>query len=165
MTSLKEYAASRKISYEAVRKQVNKYQKQLNGHIFIENKAKHLDEFAVDFLDKKRVKHTSILVQDITNEKIEELKAINSNLNIKLNVVYEELNKAKDLISEQDKLLMQSQAEKLLLEQKQTDLNQEKAKLESDLNQAAAEIEELKRQNEILAANQKKPWRWPWQKK
>ena len=54
-TTLPQYANSQGITYEAVRRQVIKYQDtELRGHIQIRNKTKYLDDFAVEFLNEHR---------------------------------------------------------------------------------------------------------------
>ena len=55
MVSLKEYAKNKGVSYEAVRKQVNRYKDELKGHISKVNRTQYLDEEAVAFLDSKRL--------------------------------------------------------------------------------------------------------------
>lgn len=52
--SIKEYAESKGISYESVRRQIPKYEKELNGHIVKRNNTRYLDEYAVSFLNTKR---------------------------------------------------------------------------------------------------------------
>lgn len=54
-TTLPQYANSQGITYEAVRRQVIKYQdNELQGHIRVRNKTKYLDDFAIEFLNEHR---------------------------------------------------------------------------------------------------------------
>lgn len=53
MKTLKEYANENHITYEAVRQQVKRYEKELSNHIKKIKRTKYLDEFAIEFLDKK----------------------------------------------------------------------------------------------------------------
>ncbi len=61
METLREYASRHGISYEAVRKQVRRYAKELNGHITREDGQQRLDDYAADFLDKHRGERTMLL--------------------------------------------------------------------------------------------------------
>lgn len=54
MLSLKDYAQSAGVSYEAVRQQVNRYKMELSGHIQKEGRTQFLDDEAIAFLDRKR---------------------------------------------------------------------------------------------------------------
>lgn len=82
--SLKDYAKQKNISYEAVRKQVNRYKDELEGHLIKDGRQQFLDEEAVAFLDGKRQKNPITLVQDRKNEVIEDLQQENKNLLIKI---------------------------------------------------------------------------------
>lgn len=53
MKTLKEYANENHITYEAIRQQVKRYEKELGNHIKKIKRTKYLDEFAIEFLDKK----------------------------------------------------------------------------------------------------------------
>lgn len=72
--SLKDYAKQNNISYEAVRKQVARYKKDLEGHIIKDNRTQFLDEEAVAFLDAKREKSPVVIVQQDKDEKIKRLE-------------------------------------------------------------------------------------------
>lgn len=52
--TLKEYAQNKGVTYEAIRRQVAKYESELRGHIVIRDRTKYLDEYAQDFLSKRR---------------------------------------------------------------------------------------------------------------
>lgn len=54
--SLRDYAAQKGITYEAVRQQVVRYKDELEGHIIKDGRQQFLDEEAVSFLDAKRQK-------------------------------------------------------------------------------------------------------------
>ena len=69
MISFKEYATDHRISYEAVRKQVSRYEKELSGHIEKRNRKQYLDDYAVKFLDERRNSNVvAVLSDDIKNE-------------------------------------------------------------------------------------------------
>lgn len=69
MKSLKDYANEHRISYEAVRKQVVRYEKELEGHITKQGKKQFLDDYAVNFLDERRNNNVvTVLSEDIQTE-------------------------------------------------------------------------------------------------
>ena len=55
--TIKEFAEDQKVSYEAIRKQLVRYQKELKDHISVTGRTQYLDEWAVDFLKKRRREH------------------------------------------------------------------------------------------------------------
>lgn len=54
MTTIRDYARTHNVSYEAIRKQIAKYRGDLEGHIITKGKTKYLDDFAVEYLDQRR---------------------------------------------------------------------------------------------------------------
>ncbi len=67
--TITEYAMSRHVSYEAVRKQLILYKKDLKSHIRMDGKRKMLDPEAVDFLDKHRLERNVIITP--TDEQVQ----------------------------------------------------------------------------------------------
>lgn len=125
MLSISEYAESRKISYEAVRKQVKAYKKtELKKHITYEGRTALLDDFAVDFLDQHRQKRNIILAP--TEKEIEEELA---QLRNKVLQLQEELLKRTDdmnALLKEEKLLI---ADKAVAETKAAELDSVKKEL------------------------------------
>lgn len=74
VTSLRDYAKEKNISYEAVRKQVARYKEDLAGHIIMDGRQQFLDEEAIAFLDAKRQKSPVAIIQQDKDERIEELE-------------------------------------------------------------------------------------------
>lgn len=74
VVSLKDYAAEKNISYEAVRQQVVRYKNELGSHVIKDGRQQFLDEEAVAFLDAKRQKNPVAIIQQDKNERIEELE-------------------------------------------------------------------------------------------
>lgn len=112
MISIKDYAKSKAISYEAVRKQVNRYKAELGEHISRENRTQYLDEEAVAFLDKKRDGNPVVILQTDDKEHIEQLENENKRLLIKVAELQE------TIIAKSDKIEQLQEANILLLEQK-----------------------------------------------
>lgn len=71
MISLKDYAERSNISYEAVRKQVDRYKLELDGHISKIKRTRFLDDEAVAFLDSKRQENPIIIQQLDKDEELE----------------------------------------------------------------------------------------------
>lgn len=98
MVSLKEYAKNKGVSYEAVRKQVNRYKDELKGHISKVNRAQYLDEEAVAFLDSKRAESPIIIMESGKDEEIQRLEMENKALLLKVAELQEALLKEKDQV-------------------------------------------------------------------
>lgn len=120
MISLKEYAKKKNISYEAVRKQVNRYRDELGEHLSKQGRTQFLDEEAEQFLDDKRAANPVIIVEHDKDEQIEQLKAENKNLLLKVAALQEQLLQEKDNV----KMLQQEKIE--LLETRGNDVKEEK---------------------------------------
>ena len=82
--SLREYAEQKKVTYEAVRQQVNRYREELSGHIIKDGRQQFLDEVAVAFLDERREKSPITIIQQNKDEAIEELERTREQLLIKI---------------------------------------------------------------------------------
>lgn len=100
MKTIKEYAKEKNISYEAVRKQVKRYQNELSDHITTNNKTKYLDEYAIQFLDERRKNNPITIVETEKNEKIEQLEAENKNLLLKVAELQNSLLLEKDIVKQ-----------------------------------------------------------------
>lgn len=118
MISLKEYAQNKGISYEAVRKQVNRYKTDLEGHIHKMGRTQYLDEDAEAFLDGKRAENPIIIMESSKDEEIEALKAENKALLIKVASIQEEMYTKVMQLQEQ---VNQLQGEKMALLEAKTE--------------------------------------------
>ena len=120
MITIKDYAKSRNITYEAVRKQVVRYATELDGHTTKENRTTYLDDYAVEFLDNKRNSNPIVILETSKDEEIERLQNENKALLLKITSLQEELNHEKDfskgLLLEKTEWLQEKT--ELLLEQK-----------------------------------------------
>ena len=116
MISIKDYAKEHNITYEAVRKQIKRYQKELDGHISKVNRTKFLDDFAVEFLNEKRKNNPVVIIEANKDEQIQRLNEENKALLMKIAELQEQLLKEKDnvklLQEEKIKLLESKQEEK-----------------------------------------------------
>ena len=151
MVSLKDYAKSKKVSYEAVRKQVNRYREELGRHLIRDGKTQFLDEEGVAFLDEKRKSNPVIIMESDKDEQIEELRRVNDNLRVRVTELQDTLIKSlgekNDLYKELADMKQQfidSQKEMLLITQKQED---EIAKVRQEERERYAEREEYRKKN------------------
>lgn len=125
MISMKEYAEKHDISYEAVRKQVKRYQNDLKPHIHKVGRVNYLDEEAEAFLDEKRSKNPVIVVEDDRKNEIQRLYDENKALLLKITELQSLLICEKDKVQQlQDALLAEREQVKQL--QSQLLVSQEK---------------------------------------
>lgn len=81
MVSIKDYAASHGVSYEAVRRQIARYSgREIDGfrisdHIIKVNRTQYLDNEATAFLDARRAQNPVVVQQEQRDETIERLRA------------------------------------------------------------------------------------------
>ena len=114
MISIKDYAKNKGVSYEAVRKQVNRYKDELDGHIHKQNRTQYLDDEAVTFLDSKRAESPVILLQMDKDEEIQRLNNENTALLIKVAELQDALIREKDnvkLLQEEKIALLEAKNE------------------------------------------------------
>ena len=142
--TLRQFAEEHNITYEAVRKQVARYQDDLGGHIVKDGQTQYLDTEAVKFLEERRKKNPVILVNMNQEEEIQRLREQLSATKDALIAVQEQLTKSKDeLLREKDKVIaLQDNAVKYnaLLEDHQ--------KKEAELQEAKAESESLRKERD-----------------
>lgn len=159
MVSIKEFARTCGVSYEAVRKQIKRYAGELDGHIHQQGRTQYLDEVAVAFLsDHRAPAPMAIYTEDAMVKQIQELEAENKEL-------LKNLNQAKDRIIDlqdtQARLEAAETKQKLLEESRdeykeQAEKNAQKASEEAKrANQAIREAEELRSRLEASEAREK----------
>lgn len=156
VVSLRQFADSNNISYEAVRKQVIRYQKELEGHIVKDGQTQYLDDEAVKFLKERRKKNPVILANLSQEEEIQNLKEQLSAVKDALISVQEQLTKAKDdLLKEKDRVItLQDNAVKynILLEDNQAKDDQI-AELKQEAEDLRTESESLRKEKEAAEAD------------
>jgi len=133
--TIKDYAESRKVSYETVSRQIRHYKKDLKGHITYQGRLILLDESAISFLDQHRMKRNIVLAptpQEIQND-IKHLQA-------ELQKVMADRDRLKDqIIALQDK-----NAELTEYKAKNENLQQIADKAQNKLEQTMQELEQAK---------------------
>ena len=145
MLSMKDYANQKNISYEAVRKQVARYRKELDGHIFKKDRTQFLDEYAIEFLDQKRSSNPIVIYETSKDETINRLNQEVDQLKTQV------MNLQNALLKEREAMLPLQQSLQL------ADIEKEKA-IHAALKEAGeqAEIEKKRAVSEaVQEANQK----------
>ena len=74
MITIKDYAAQKNVTYEAIRKQLVRYKKELNGHIIKKNRTQYLDDYAVSFLNDRRRENAITVINTERNDYIKNLE-------------------------------------------------------------------------------------------
>lgn len=149
MISFKEYATEHRISYEAVRKQVSRYEKELAGHIEKRNRKQYLDDYAVKFLDERRNSNVvAVLSDDIKNEaaRNEELQEENKQLLYKIAQLEEQL---RDAEKDQGKMVL-IEANIKKLEASHETISAENKELTTKVAQLEKDKEYLAKENAAL---------------
>ncbi|WP_337603594.1 hypothetical protein [Acidaminococcus timonensis] len=112
MITIKDYAKQKGVSYEAIRKQIKRYEDELEGHLVKQNRFLMLDDEAVRFLDSKRSENPVIVYEQNKDEELEQLRHENKVLLIQMNTVQDQLGKV------QQKLIAEMNTTKLLTSEK-----------------------------------------------
>ena len=112
MITIKDYAKQKGVSYEAIRKQIKRYEDELEGHLVKQNRFLMLDDEAVQFLDSKRSENPVIVYEQNKDEELEQLRHENKVLLIQMNTVQDQLGKV------QQKLIAEMNTTKLLTSEK-----------------------------------------------
>ena len=144
VVSLKDYAAEKGISYEAVRQQVVRYKDELSSHVIKDGRQQFLDEEAVAFLDAKRQKNPVAIIQQDKNERIEELEEQVKQLLIKIAAQADKISEMAQWRADHALAIAEADQTKLLLDDTRAQL----IKIESEM----AERVEMARQEAAEAA-------------
>lgn len=151
--SLKDYAAQKNISYEAVRQQVVRYKDELGGHVIRDGRQQFLDEEAVAFLDAKRQKNPVAIIQQNKDEQIEALEEQVKQLLIKTAAQADKISELSEWKAENSLLIASAEQSRLALEAAQ----EEKKLLEGFIQDAKKEIAALteEKAQELAEARQR----------
>ena len=139
LMTIKQFAESQNVTYEAVRKQIVSYGEELKEHIIRNGRTQYLDEWAVEFLTKRRRENPVILLSQDKDETIELLKSQIETLRVQLMTAQNELLKEKDRIIE-----LQDEVKKNLeAHVRYTALLEDNKTKENKLKEAEEQITEL----------------------
>ncbi len=118
MIQIKDYAKEKHVTYEAVRKQIKRYEADLEGHIIRQGNTQFLDEEAVAFLDGKRATNPVVIYEHDKDVQIEQLQAENANLKTALAEAEHKRAETLEALAKEKDLRIEQQSQMLALEQK-----------------------------------------------
>ena len=118
MIQIKDYAKEKHVSYEAVRKQIKRYEADLEGHIIRQGNTQFLDDEAVKFLDGKRASNPVIIYEHDKDIQIEQLQEENANLKTALAEAEHKRAETLEALAKEKDLRIEQQSQMLALEQK-----------------------------------------------
>lgn len=142
--TMRDYAHQCGVTYEAIRSQVARYKKDLEGHLLRQGRSLVLDDCAIDFLDERRRGNPVVMAQVDLQEQLRQLQEENKALLIK---VAAQADKISDLYGELQ------EASKAVLQLEAATSAQKMA--QEGLEAAKEEISSLKVE---LAAEKQKTW-------
>lgn len=155
MITIRDYAKENNVSYEAIRKQIKRYEDELNGHIIKQNRTQFLDDIAVAILDQHRRENPVIIVNQDTDYRLKQLEDENKNLLIKVAQQADKISQLnedlKNKIEQMTSLVIENKEKTSLLEQKKDqaeEINQLKEQLDREKKEQLNEIENLKNELE-----------------
>lgn len=155
MITIRDYAKENNVSYEAIRKQIKRYEDELNGHIIKQNRKQFLDDIAVAILDQHRRENPVIIVNQDTDFRLKQLEDENKNLLIKVAQQADKISQLnedlKNKIEQMTSLMLENKEKTSLLEQKKDqaeEINQLKEQLDQEKKEQLNEIEMLKNELE-----------------
>ena len=145
MITIRDYAKENNVSYEAIRKQIKRYEDELNGHIIKQNRAQFLDDIAVAILDQHRRENPVIIVNQDTDYRLKQLEDENKNLLIKVAQQADKISQLnedlKNKIEQMTSLMLENKEKTSLLEQKKDqaeEINQLKEQLDREKKERTA---------------------------
>ena len=118
MIQIKDYAREKHVTYEAVRKQIKRYEADLEGHIIRQGNTQFLDDEAVKFLDGKRASNPVIIYEHDKDIQIEQLQEENANLKTALAEAEHKRAETLEALAKEKDLRIEQQSQMLALEQK-----------------------------------------------
>lgn len=135
--TIKQLADDQHVSYEAIRKQLVTHRKALEGHIVQKRQQKLLDEYAVDFLKKRRRESRVVTINLERVEEIDNLKSRLDQASIEIMTLQKQLLAYKERETKAIETAVRYEA--LLEDHKQTEIERDQARQE--LSEAKENLE------------------------
>ena len=154
--SLKDYAKQHNISYEAVRQQVVRYAKEMEGHIIRDGRQQFLDDDAVAFLNEKRKKNPVVFYQSAKDEEIERLKQQKGNLLLELASVQKQLIQTQEqnrLLAEENKQIFLLQADNEAVKRQAEEERNRATVAEKEKKEAEIRVSTLEQEKEEISSS------------
>lgn len=112
MISIKDYATSKGVTPQSIYQHIKRYSSELDSHVIKENGVKKLDDFAVNFLDKKIEGDSIVIIDTQKDEEIKKLQEENKFLLLKLTTIQEKALMQSDKIIELQNLMIEEKPKK-----------------------------------------------------
>ena len=128
--SIRDYAKEQHITYEAARKQVRRYEAELEGHTYKQGRTQYIDDYAVELLNNHRRQNPVIIVQQDKDDELQQLRQENKALLQQVAALQDKLLTARESAIEaakQTAMLEAAQADKDRLEREKAALQDELA--------------------------------------
>ena len=128
--SIRDYAKEQHITYEAARKQVRRYEAELEGHTYKQGRTQYIDDYAVELLNNHRRQNPVIIVQQDKDDELQQLRQENKALLQQVAALQDKLLTARENAVEAAKqtvMLEAAQADKDRLEREKAALQDELA--------------------------------------
>ena len=138
MLSIAEYVKQRGVSQTAVRRQLQRYQEELEGHTPKVNRRTMLDDYAVEFLDAHRMPR-EVIIEQASDEVQKEIADLKGRLDLMKEQVIRLQEQIIALQGERTDLLVEQARNRLLIEGK----DKETSELQARLTEADKENKEL----------------------
>lgn len=142
--TMRDYAQQCGVSYEAIRRQVARYKKDLAKHIKKQGRSQVLDDWAIEFLDERRQGNPIVMAQVDLQEQLRQLQDENKALLIKVAAQADKISGLYGELQEASKAVLQLEA-----------ATSAQKKAQEGLEAAQEEITALKAE---LAAEREKTW-------
>lgn len=139
--TIRDIAKEFNCTYEAVRSQTKRYEKELSDHCHTQGRTTYYDGWALEFLDSHRVKR--VLVED-TNEVVEQLRAENKSLLEHLASQSEKLYEQSEQLREYDKLRLEADNKIAIAENRADEAEQSAAEYGAEIERLRQELSEAK---------------------
>lgn len=141
--TVSEYAQIKGISTQAVSNHLKRYKKDLSNHVIMRGRSRVLDEFAVDFLNKKVTGARVTVYDGAKDEKIQQLQDENKQLQQHIITIQSEYVKMQEKLQEQIMKTHVLEMEKLQIESDKQQEISAKERAEAERKQADKNIEQL----------------------
>lgn len=142
MISIKDYANSNGVTYEAVRQQVKRYENELHGHIHRQGRTQFLDDVAVAILNDHRASNPVVVYNKESADRMIELQEQVNQLLMKTAAQADRIAELASWKAENALLIAGSEQTRLALQVAQ----EEKTALQHDYDQALREMEDLRQE-------------------
>ena len=135
MMTVKQLAQKHGVSYEAMRKTVDRNREALKGHVVTRDRTRYIDEEGIRILEEERRKSKVVVIREDHADEIARLTGEVEQLKAQLLAAQNEVIKAKDA---------QLEAQNRIIELQST--AQEALTMREDLEQAREEVDAIRRE-------------------